>query len=79
MPALLLRTGWRAVSYPRQKPKKPDRTADTTGWILGTTIVVLATIDLLVWASLNNVPNPISKTLANYTQAPPRVLRTAAH
>jgi len=67
------------MSHPRQKPEKPDRTADTTGWILGTTIVVLATIDLLVWASLNNVPNPISKILADYTQSPTRVLRTAAH
>ena len=67
------------MSHPRQKPEKPDRTADTTGWILGATIVVLATIDLLVWASLNNVPNPISKILADYTQSPPRVLRTAAH
>jgi len=79
MPALLLRTRWCAMSYSRQKPKKPDRTADTTAWILGATIVVLATIDLLVWASLNNVPNPISKILADYMQSPPRVLRTAAH
>jgi len=38
--------------------------ADTTGWLLGTIIVVLAVLDLLIWATLWNVPNPVSKWLA---------------
>ncbi|MGN6572908.1 MAG: hypothetical protein ACTHLO_15980 [Pseudolabrys sp.] len=37
--------------------------ADTTGWLLATIIVVLAVLDLLIWATLWNVPNPISKAL----------------
>jgi hypothetical protein len=37
--------------------------ADTTGVMLGTIIVVLAVLDLLIWATLWNVPNPISKRL----------------
>jgi hypothetical protein len=37
--------------------------ADTTGWLLGTIIVVLAVLDLLMWATLWNVPNPVSKWL----------------
>lgn len=49
------------------------------GWVLGTIVVLLATLDLLVWASLNSVPNPISKAFAEYSQAQPRVMRTAAH
>ena len=61
---------------PKQKRKR-ERTVDATAWILGTTIVVLATADLLLWASLHNVPNPISKALASYAQVPP--IRTAAH
>jgi hypothetical protein len=44
------------------KPKrKRERTFDVTACVLGSTIVVLATLDLLVWASMRNVPNPISK------------------
>jgi hypothetical protein len=46
---------------------------------LGTIIVLLATLDLLVWATLNNVPNPVAKAFADHTQTPPRVVRTAAH
>jgi len=38
-------------------------TADATGWLLGTIIVVLAVLDVLIWATLWNVPNPISKFL----------------
>jgi len=36
---------------------------DPLGWLLGTTIVVLAVVDLLIWATLWNVPNPVSKLL----------------
>lgn len=36
---------------------------DATGWVLATTIVVLAVVDLLIWATLWNVPNPVSKLL----------------
>jgi hypothetical protein len=35
-----------------------------TGWLLGTIIVVLTVLDLLIWATLWNVPSPISKLLA---------------
>lgn len=42
--------------------RKPDA-ADLTGWLLGATIVVLAVLDLMIWATLWNVPNPISKFL----------------
>ena len=49
--------------------------ADTTGWLLGTVIVVLAVLDLMIWATLWNVPNPVSKWLtpqavARSTQQP---------
>ena len=37
--------------------------ADTTGWLLGTIIVVLSVLDLMIWATLWNVPNPVSKML----------------
>ena len=37
--------------------------ADTTAGLLGTIIVVLAVLDLLIWATLWNVPNPISKSV----------------
>jgi len=37
--------------------------ADVTGWLLGSIIVVLAVLDLLIWATLWNVPNPGSKWL----------------
>jgi hypothetical protein len=44
------------------KPKsKRERTIDVTACVLSATIVVLATLDLLVWALMRNVPNPISK------------------
>jgi hypothetical protein len=42
------------------KPKR-KRTIDVTACALGATIVLLATLDLVVWASMRNVPNPISK------------------
>ena len=42
--------------------RRPDA-ADVTGWLLGATIVVLAVLDLMIWATLWNVPNPISKLL----------------
>ena len=34
--------------------------ADLTGWLLGATIVVLVVLDLMIWGTLWNVPNPIS-------------------
>lgn len=40
--------------------RRPDA-ADVTGWLLGATIVVLAVLDLMIWATLWNVPNPIAK------------------
>jgi hypothetical protein len=44
------------------RPKrKRERTVDVTACVLGTLIVLLASLDLLVWASMRNVPNPISK------------------
>ena len=43
--------------------------ADTTGWLLGTIIVVLAVLDLLIWATLWNVPNPVSKWLTQQALA----------
>ena len=45
--------------------RKRERTFDVTACVLGATIVVLATLDLLVWASMRNVPNPISKFLGD--------------
>jgi hypothetical protein len=45
----------------RQK-RSPDGT-DVTGWLLGATIVVLAVLDLMIWATLWDVPSPISKFL----------------
>ncbi len=44
----------------KPKPKR-ERTIDVTACVLSAIIVVLATLDLLVWASMRNVPNPISK------------------
>lgn len=40
---------------------------DLTGWLLATMIVVLAVLDLLIWATLANVPNPGSKLLLGET------------
>jgi hypothetical protein len=40
--------------------RRPDA-ADVTGWLLGVTIVVLVVLDLMIWATLWNVPNPMSK------------------
>jgi hypothetical protein len=65
-----------AMSTSRQRRKR-ERTIDATAWILGSTIVVLATLDLLVWASVNNVPNPLSKFLAGYGQVSPVPVRHA--
>ena len=48
------------MSSPKPKRKR-ERTIDVTGCVLGSTILVLATLDLLVWASMRNVPNPIFK------------------
>ena len=51
----------------RNRNRKPR---DVTSWVLGSTIVVLATLDLFVWATLWNVPNPVSKLFtANPAQA----------
>ena len=63
----------------RKQKHKPKRTTDATAWILGTTIVVLATLDLLVWATLHNAPNPISKALADFSQISGPLTRTAAY
>jgi len=46
--------------------RRRERKLDITAWVLGTTIVVLATLDLLVWASMRNVPNPISKFVTEH-------------
>jgi hypothetical protein len=46
------------------KPRESHPPADVTGWLLGTIIVVLTVLDLLIWATLWNVPSPISKLLA---------------
>lgn len=57
--------------------KRNRKQRDVTGWVLGATIVVLATADLIVWAALWNVPNPISRLLtaerahASSAQTPP--------
>ena len=66
------------MSSPERK-RKPEQPTDATAWVLGTIIVLLATLDLLVWATLNNVPNPIAKAFASQTQTQTRVVRTAAH
>lgn len=44
--------------------RKRARTADPTSWVLGTIIVLLATLDLMVWATMHNAPNPISKFIS---------------
>jgi len=49
--------------------RKRERSVDVTAWVLGTTIVVLATLDLLVWASMRNVPNPISKFVTEHASS----------
>jgi hypothetical protein len=46
--------------------RRRARKVDVTAWVLGTIIVVLATLDLLVWASMRNVPNPISKFVTEH-------------
>jgi hypothetical protein len=46
--------------------RRRERKLDITAWVLGTMIVVLATVDLLVWASMSNVPNPISKFVTEH-------------
>lgn len=66
------------MSSPKQRRKRA-RTMDATAWILGCTIVVLATLDLLVWASLHNVPNPLSKFVAEYSADLPMPIRHAGH
>jgi len=40
---------------------------DLTGWLLATMIVVLAVLDLLIWATLANLPNPGSRLLLGET------------
>ena len=44
--------------------RKRERSADVTSWVLGTIIVLLATLDLMVWATMRQ-PNPISKFVAD--------------
>ena len=61
----------------RQQKRDQDQSADATTWILAAIIVVLATVDLLVWASLS-APNPVSKTFANHVTKPAPIVRTAA-
>lgn len=46
----------------RQK-HKVGWTIDAAAWLLGTAMVVLAVLDVLVWAPLWNVPNPASRLL----------------
>ncbi len=67
------------MSSSKQKRKRERSSLDATAWILGSTIVVLATLDLLVWASLHHVPNPLSKFVADYKQASILPVRHAGH
>lgn len=46
-----------------QPVRHRNAAADVTGWLLGSIIVVLTVLDLLIWATLWNVPNPGSKWL----------------
>lgn len=53
--------------------RKRERAADATSWVLGTIIVLLATLDLMVWATMRHTPNPISKFVsaqASWTGTP---------
>ena len=43
--------------------KRGRHAGDITGWLLGATVVLLAVLDLMIWATLWNVPNPASKFL----------------
>ena len=43
--------------------KQPRKERNLTGWFLGGIIVVLAVLDLYVWAALWNAPNPVSEML----------------
>lgn len=47
--------------------RKRERAVDVTAWVLGTIIVLLATLDLLVWSTMRNAPNPISKFVSEQT------------
>lgn len=49
------------VTMASVRQKRRPGGADVTGLLLGATIVVLAVLDLMIWATLWNVPNPISK------------------
>lgn len=42
---------------------RPRKELDLTSWFLGGTILALALLDLCIWASLWNVPNPVSELL----------------
>ena len=46
--------------------RKHEHKSDVTAWVLGMTIVLLASLDLVVWASMRNVPNPISKFIGEH-------------
>ena len=46
----------------RQK-HKVGWTIDAAAWLLGTTMVILGVLDLLIWAPLWNLPNPMSRVL----------------
>lgn len=52
------------MSSPEPKRK---HSVDVTAWVLGVIIIVLASLDLVVWASMRNVPNPISKFIVEQT------------
>lgn len=39
------------------------KTIDAAAWLLGTTMVILGVLDLLIWAPLWNLPNPMSRVL----------------
>lgn len=56
--------------------RRPDA-AEVTGWLLGATIVVLTVLDLMIWATLWNVPNPVAKLLQPEAVATPALTAPA--
>jgi hypothetical protein len=73
--ALFPKQGRRQMAFSRQKGR-PDG-ADVTGWLLGGTIVVLAVLDLMIWATLWNVPNPASRFLWPAAESTPAMTAPA--
>lgn len=57
--------------------KRRQKSRDIAGWVLGSTILVLATLDVFVWATVWNVPNPISKLLVSQSAQAHRAAETS--